>query len=243
MASKLGIPVDIAALRITGPSHSRQLKNAVPDMDNKTGAETVSLTTRLWLLAVSLVVFVVIAWQVMTGGPLVRFDLWAQQSLQGARETVLVALASWFTLLGNYSLVIVVTLLGCLLLGFRGAWPRVAGLLVSVVGGGLSIFVIKAFFDRPRPEPLDGIVTASSSFPSGNSILAAALFGAVALVVLPEVLRNQALRFAVALCLLAPLLVAASRVILSVHYVSDTLAGLAVGGAWALTGSLLIPRT
>lgn len=213
-------------------------------MNDKTGSGSLSITGRLWLLAVSLILFALVTWQVLSGGALVRFDMWVQQWMQSERGLELVIPARVLTLLGNYYVVIALTLLGALFLAVRRAWRNMAGLLMSVAGAGLSVLVIKAIVDRPRPlaQMLDGIVSMSSSFPSGNSTLAAALFGAIVLSVFPVLRQKQWLYPTTILALIAPLLVAASRVILLMHYVSDTLAGLAMGTAWALLGSLLIPR-
>ena len=212
-------------------------------MNVKPGAQHGNTTGRLWLLLMALAVFVAIAWQVMAGGPLARFDMWVQQSLQTLRGPALVTTASWITLLGNYYVVAALTVLAAVYLVLLRAIRNAASLLISMSGAVMSILLIKAIVDRPRPLPVDGVVVTSSSFPSGNSTLAAALFVATVLVVFPAAMKDRWHGYVTAMALAAPLLVAASRVALSVHYVSDTLAGLAVGTAWALLGSCLVKRT
>lgn len=197
---------------------------------------------RLWLAAGALVAFALIAWQVQTDGPLVQVDLWLQQAPQAWRTPAMVALASGCTLLGNTTWVGGLAVLCSLLLAGRRYWLPLAGLWTTMIGAGLSVVVLKGLIYRPRPAGLDGIVIETSSFPSGNSILAAALFGAVMLLVLPQFLAGRPLRIAACLVALLPLLVAASRLVLSVHYLSDTLAGLCMGTAWAIVGSLFAVR-
>ena len=211
---------------------------------NAGGWQSVVLMTsrRLWLAAGALIVFALIAWQVQTDGPLVQLDLWLQQALKAWRTPVPVALASAFTLFGNTTGIAGLLVLGSLLLAGRRCWLPLAGLWTATIGAGLSALALKGLIYRSRPTGLDGVVIETSSFPSGNSILAAALFGAVILLVLPLYLAGRPLRIATCLVALLPLLVAASRLVLSVHYLSDTIAGLCMGIAWALVGSLVAIR-
>jgi lipid A 4'-phosphatase len=113
---------------------------------------------------------------------------------------------------------------------------RALFLFLAVAVSGLVTDLIKIVVGRARPKLLfaDGFhgftwgATQSDywSFPSGHATTVAAL--AVGLTLLWP--RGAALYAALAL------LVAASRIIIGVHYVSDVLMGLAIGGgtAWAI---------
>jgi membrane-associated phospholipid phosphatase len=112
----------------------------------------------------------------------------------------------------------------------RSRW--VAPFLLIVVGGnGLITTTIKQLDDRVRPT-IDPIAsTLGPSFPSGHSSWSAAFFAAAALLLS----RGRSRRVRIALSGLAAGLavaVAASRVLLGVHWLTDVLAGLAVGWAW-----------
>ena len=85
--------------------------------------------------------------------------------------------------------------------------------------------------DRVRPTFDPAAASLGPSFPSGHSATAAALWAAVALVVLrrrPPVARALVVAVAVGLAVA----VATSRVMLGVHWLSDAVAGLAFGWAW-----------
>jgi membrane-associated phospholipid phosphatase len=86
---------------------------------------------------------------------------------------------------------------------------------------------------RDRP-PVDHLVgSAGSSFPSGHAAASAACWMAIALVVgrrFPSRIRPW---FAVGAVVIAGL-VAASRALLGVHWVTDVVAGLVVGWTWFL---------
>lgn len=101
------------------------------------------------------------------------------------------------------------------------------------VGIGVVIInnALKLWIDRDRP-PVDHLVDAAgSSFPSGHSSSSAACWMAMALVVgrwfAPRV-RSWLFALAAAIACL----VAASRTLLGVHWVTDVVAGLTVGWAW-----------
>jgi len=112
----------------------------------------------------------------------------------------------------------------------RSRW--VAPFLLIVVGGnGLITTTIKHLADRVRPT-IDPIAeTLGPSFPSGHSSWSAAFFAAAALVLS----RGRSRRVRIALSGAAAGLavaIASSRVLLGVHWLTDVLAGLALGWAW-----------
>jgi undecaprenyl-diphosphatase len=114
-------------------------------------------------------------------------------------------------------------------------WKLSAVLLsVSTIGGALLTFVLKAVFERARPELFDSGYTASSySFPSGHATVAVGFYGALTLI-LAYHLRGFA-RWAVAACGVAlVLLIGFSRLYLGVHYPTDVLAGFLAAPLWLI---------
>ncbi len=100
------------------------------------------------------------------------------------------------------------------------------GLGVALINNGLKLLIMR---DRPPVEHLVG--SAGSSFPSGHSATAAACWMAIALVAgrwLPRRVRPWLSIVAVGLACL----VAASRALLGVHWLTDVAAGLVVGWTW-----------
>jgi membrane-associated phospholipid phosphatase len=100
-------------------------------------------------------------------------------------------------------------------------------------------FLLKLFFHRDRPaipllHKVDGF-----SFPSGHALIGVSFYGLLIYITWYEV-KNKWWRTFIILFLAAMILVISfSRIYLRVHYVSDVLAGLAMGFIW-LTVSLWI---
>ena len=115
-------------------------------------------------------------------------------------------------------------------------WLRRTRLAIFVaitvgVSPGLNDLV-KAAVDRARPVLPDPVAhEGGASFPSGHAQAAVVGYAVLLLVFLP-VLRGAARGVAVAVAVLMVLGIGLSRVALGVHYVSDVLAGYALGAAW-----------
>ena len=117
-------------------------------------------------------------------------------------------------------------------------------LLVATIGGGLLLStLLKRYIDRPRPSLVPHLAyVASTSFPSGHSMLSAIVYLTLGSL-LARLVRPVRLKlYFVAIALLLTFLVGLSRVYLGVHYPSDVLAGWAAGLAWAVLCWLLTRR-
>jgi undecaprenyl-diphosphatase len=107
------------------------------------------------------------------------------------------------------------------------------GLGVSLLNNGLKHLV-----QRERPAVLNLTSFGGYSFPSGHTAAAAACWAAIALVVARRWKRRG--RFFAALVALGiTLAVAASRVLLGVHWLTDVIAGAITGWTWFLLVTVL----
>lgn len=107
-------------------------------------------------------------------------------------------------------------------------------LLAVTTGVGLSQ-LLKAGFDRPRPDLVSqetAIYTAS--FPSGHSMMAAVVYLTLAVLAARTLKRRREKGYVVSLAILIVLGVGISRVYLGVHWPTDVLAAWIIGAGWAL---------
>jgi undecaprenyl-diphosphatase len=108
-------------------------------------------------------------------------------------------------------------------------------LIAATLGGCTVSLLLKHAFDRPRPQLVPHLsIVHTSSFPSGHSMLAAAVYLTLGALlgqfVHERVLKAYFLIVAIALTVLVGL----SRVYMGVHYPTDVLTGWTGGLAWAL---------
>ena len=187
-------------------------------------------------------VFFVLLWQVETSGVLTQADDAVHAWVRAHVGAGLVRLCEVIALLGEPVVVGTGLAMGLALLGLGRQCRAMAAFLVAVVGAGLTMLIVKELVDRQRPEADFGVAASGSSFPSASTVLATALFGAFAIIVLPRLMRARTIGArASALMLLPPVAVAVSRVLVSAHFTTDVLAGLCLGAFWLLAASLVAP--
>jgi membrane-associated phospholipid phosphatase len=123
----------------------------------------------------------------------------------------------------------------------RNLW--VAPFLVALLAGeGLLTVSVKDVVRRVRPTLNPVAHTLGPSFPSGHSATAAAFYAGAALL-LGRHLRRTGRALLAAVAAGIAVAVAASRVLLDVHWLSDVIAGLALGWSWFLVCTIAFGGT
>jgi undecaprenyl-diphosphatase len=106
--------------------------------------------------------------------------------------------------------------------------------LVATGGGALLMTVLKDLYGRPRPDLVPhGSYVTSSSFPSGHSMLSAAVYLTLGALIAQSLSQRRLKLFVMGSAILVTVLVGVSRVYLGVHWPTDVLAGWTVGAVWA----------
>ncbi len=143
------------------------------------------------------------------------------------------------TQLGSTVVVVVLALLVAIAEHRRRPTRQVVPFLVVAIGGTLAINnLVKALVGRARPDIARLVGASGSSFPSGHSANAAVTYAALALVLG----RGRSYRTKVVLASTAAMVavaVAMSRVLLGVHWLTDVVAGLALGWGWFAVSSIV----
>lgn len=151
-------------------------------------------------------------------------------SHHGRSQTI--DLLRWVTQLGS-SLVVTAALIVAAAADYVRRRSLEVFAFVAAVGIGELLLsnVLKQIVSRDRPAVLHLVVAHGYSFPSGHTVAAASAWSAIALVIGRDRPRWARATFA-GLAALIAVCVAASRALLGVHWLTDVIAGLAVGWGW-----------
>lgn len=213
----------------------RRLLRSRMDPATETG---LLLTVTVGVVVVSVAAFGIIAEMVRANRGLASYDLffarWGAHHATPASTTGL----KLVSLLGGYPPVVLLSCVVAVAEYRRRLFRNVVPLLMLVVGGQFAVTnLIKFTVDRARPNIAQLTGFAGTSFPSGHAAAAAATYAVFALVLgrrrsprVKSLLGGVAVSIAVA--------VAATRVLLGVHWFTDVLAGVFIGWAWFASVSL-----
>ncbi len=146
------------------------------------------------------------------------------------------ALFTAVTLTGSSKVLIPLTLIATLALALAKRRYEALLLLASLATSGLVIYGIKAIVGRDRPALWQTDLYWGSSFPSGHTLMVAS-FATVASLCAVRIWPATR-SYVVMIALVWTLLVAASRLILGVHWPTDVLAAACIGAFIPLAISL-----
>jgi undecaprenyl-diphosphatase len=122
-------------------------------------------------------------------------------------------------------------------------WRELALVGIGLGGGALIGIGLGLLFDRPRPaDHLEVLMPSGPSFPSVSALIAVLCYGLLAYLLVPQLSSRIWKGVVILLCTLAILVVALSSLLFGTHYVSDVIAGTALGLAWAGLAFTLVER-
>lgn len=144
------------------------------------------------------------------------------------------------TALGSNTVLVVMLLCTCSYLALQQKF-RLALFVALVVAGGVAMsFLLKAGFDRPRPDLVAHQAQVfTSSFPSSHAMASAVAFLTLGALLARTEASKRLRAFLLGMAVVLTLIVGTSRVYLGVHWPSDVVAGWAAGAAWTILACLL----
>ncbi|MEO8082129.1 MAG: phosphatase PAP2 family protein [Caldimonas sp.] len=185
-----------------------------------------------WLIAAAWL-FGAIAEDVVTSDRLTTVDADLALWLHGhARPGLTAAMLAISQLHSTVAITLYATVLGigCLV---RRRWREFVAVVVCIGGGMVVNVLMKLAFHRARPVFDHPLLTLSSySFPSGHVAASTLLYGLGVTWVFAATPARRWRVLAVVVAFVAIVLVATSRMVLGVHYLSDVAAAFAEGVAW-----------
>ncbi len=193
------------------------------------------LGAALLLIVLGCASFAALAFELRTNGPLIQLDtqlagMFHAMALKTPGQILEFMTFGFF--LGKEDL----QLLGAFLVIYflyKRYWPEIGMVLIGWAGGSLIWTPLIYYFNRMRPAQQVGIeVKTIPSFPSGHSMFALLAIGLVAYMVVPKMPSLFWKWFIAIVAVLLILFVGFSRVFEDGHYLSDVLAGYALGMAW-----------
>jgi undecaprenyl-diphosphatase len=160
-------------------------------------------------------------------------DLSIVRDVASDRTSALTGLAHALSFIGSGWVLIPATVVLVVVLWIRRQRADALAIGLSLGGAiGLSSLV-KVLVDRPRPPVRHLEQVSSASFPSGHATQSTAFLLAVLLAWLAHH-EHRGRRTAITATVVLIAAIGASRVYLGVHYPTDVIAGILLGGAWAL---------
>ena len=173
----------------------------------------------------------------LTRDPIVRWDVEFSEWLHAHAVGALVDFFKVVTLAGNVAFLAAVVLAAAAFLLRRRAFTE--AVLVCAVAVGIEVLNagLKLAFHRPRPR-LAFTHLDTYSFPSGHAAGSVAIYGVLVFLIVRHARPLKAAWWGL-LFLAVVVTIGFSRLYLEAHYLSDVLAGLALGILW-LAASLLV---
>ena len=172
--------------------------------------------------------------QVLEAGPVTEFDKDVAQAVYDVTHdsAFLVGLSHVLSFLGVPPWFYVTIGLSAFWFYRKGYWRVSLFMVATPLIGGVISSAVKILVDRQRPVFDEPIAQAfGKSFPSGHAMSSTVGYGTLLLAFLPLIPPKWRPR-AIAGYVVLVLLIAASRLGLGVHYLSDVVGGIVLGAAW-----------
>lgn len=210
-------------------------------------SQDLRLLAGLAAIGVLLVAFIKIA-RAVTGAETRDFD---EAILLALRTTPddpigppsLTAAVMHISSLGSGAVTGLIVLITTLFFALAGRWRYALLMLACALGTLAGMSLLKGFYERARPTVVTHIdPPGGTSFPSGHSMISAALYMTLAVLIARSLSRRRLRVYVVAVGAVLTMLIGITRLYLGVHYPTDVLAGWTAGALWALVAGLVAFR-
>ena len=204
--------------------------------DTWLGVSRMKLLTHLFsgfmICLLSLIGFSSIA-ILVNGQKLSQFDQVLISSIQGLESPTLTLVMKFFTFIGSFPSVFVISLCAALFLYFVLKHRTELILFGSVmIGTPIINQILKHFFHRTRPDLHRLIEAGGYSFPSGHAMNAFAVYGIITFLLWRHIPSHLGRTILILISSGFIFMIGTSRIYLGVHYPSDIIGGYFASGFW-----------
>lgn len=193
----------------------------------------VYLTVGIFLLVAGAAIFGGFVQQILTRETVVSMDLRVAQWFQQHTTAALTQTMLWFGHLGSIAWLSLIGGVASFTLFLHRHWYRLLLLLLAVPGGVALDVLLKQLFGQSRPRFGAAFAENTLGLPSGDTMTATVLYGALAALLMRRVLWKWRV-FVLLITILLLVLIGFSRLYLEAYYLSDILAALIEGTVWLL---------
>jgi len=190
----------------------------------------------LLLILIGVLSFAALAYNLIAHGPLLQVDTTVYRDLIAKAKSASPRMNEIMTFgffVGKQLVLVIVTSLSVYFL-YKRYWRELAMLLMASAVGSIVWNFILQYFARPRPQDQTGIIVKTiPSFPSGHTMSTLIVYGFLAYLLIPR-MPSLFWKWVVGVVAgITILFVGFSRVFQGGHYLTDAVAGYALGLAWA----------
>ncbi len=203
----------------------RPMAGALLDPDHP---ETRGLVLLAGFMLLASFAFLFMLQQVLAGTVMGSLDSYLFHSLQTLRNPWADRVMVFITQFGDSLLLVAIASLCWVWLAWQRRWSALLHWLGAFFSISLLTHALKIVTDVPRPLDL---YPHSQAFPSSHASLSLAVYGFLAVLIARELaVQRHWIPYAVSTALVTP--IALSRLYLGAHWLSDVIAGLALGLFW-----------
>jgi undecaprenyl-diphosphatase len=188
-------------------------------------------------------IFIAITYAVVVSLPIVKLDQSFANFLFHIRTPFLAQVFYFITTFANQLTIISLLALALLYLHFKKEPAFFYPLVFIMLGTESTLNIMKFSINRNRPiADITYYLEKSSSFPSGHSATAVAFFGFILYYLTKHISSKNKKALVIFFGALLIIMIAFSRLYLDVHFLTDVLGGLSMGGLWLLSGIVFCER-
>ena len=188
------------------------------------------------MIIIGIMIFGILAYYELQHGSL---DIWDKDVVEHMHAAALsspawmknVMLSGYY--IGQHGYIATGVILGLYFL-IKRFWKEFFMVVVLYAGQGILFLSLTSLIARPRPvfpENIGGVISYAS-FPSGHMISSVIMFGLLAYFIVPKISSRAGKAAAILLAVLLVLFIGYSRFFMGAHYITDVIAGTALGVAW-----------